>query len=161
MEVCMTINDNWGIHGQDENHKSAGYLMRTLVKAASVGANYLLNVGPTALGEILPVHAQRLRAVGEWLSLHGESVYRTRAGAIPPAVDQSYVSTCNVETHYVHVLDYVSDCVTLRGVPVGLTNASLLKDGSQVKSTIRGENLVITVPPHQRDESDTVIRLER
>ena len=37
----------------------------------------------------------------------------------------------------------------------------LLKDGSQVKSTIRGENLVITVSPHQRDEADTVIKLER
>ena len=161
MEVCMTINDNWGIHGEDENHKSAGHLIRTLGRAASVGANYLLNVGPTALGEILPVHAERLRAVGEWLRLHGESVYRTRAGVIPPAIDGSYVSTCNGETHYVHVLDYISDCVTLRGVPVGLTNASLLKDGSQVKFTIRGENLVITVPPHQRDETNTVIKLER
>ena len=46
-------------------------------------------------------------------------------------------------------------------VPAGLTKAILLKDGSQVKSTIRGENLVITIPPHQRDEADTVIKLER
>jgi alpha-L-fucosidase len=161
MEVCMTINDNWGVHGEDENHKSSGHLIRTLVKAASVGANYLLNVGPTALGEILPVHAERLRAVGQWLSLHSKSVYGTRAGVIPPAIDGSYVSTCNGETHYLHVLEYVSDCVTVRDAPVGLTKATLLKDGSQVRSTIRGEDLVITIPPHQRDEADTVIQLER
>ena len=161
MEVCMTINDNWGVHGEDENHKSSRHLIRTLVKAASVGANFLLNVGPTALGEILPVHAERLRAVGQWLSLHSESVYGTRAGVIPPAIDGSYVSTCTGETHYVHVLDYVSDCVTLLDAPVGLTKATLLKDGSQVRSTLRGENLVITIPPGQRDEADTVIKLER
>ena len=82
IEVCMTINDSWGVNDGDENHKSASHLIRTLVRAASVGANYLLNVGPTALGEILPIHAERLRAVGKWLSIHGDSVYGTRAGAI-------------------------------------------------------------------------------
>ena len=161
MEVCMTINDNWGVNEQDENHKSSRHLIRTLVKAASVGANYLLNVGPTALGEILPVHAERLRAVGGWLRANGDSVYGTRAGLIPSAANGTIVSTCNDDTQYVHVLEYVSDCVTLPRVPVGLTKATLLKDGSQVKSTIRGENLVITIPPHQRDEADTVIQLER
>ena len=161
MEVCMTINDSWGVNEQDENHKSSGHLIRTLVKAASVGANYLLNVGPTALGEILPVHAERLRAVGQYLRANGDSVYSTRAGLIPPAANGTSVSTRNGDTHYVHVLDYVSDCVTLRGVPPGVAQGTLLKDGSSVKSMVQGENTVITIPPGQRDEADTVIKLER
>jgi alpha-L-fucosidase len=161
IEVCMTINDNWGVHNQDENHKSAQHLIRILARAASVGANYLLNVGPTALGEILPVHAERLREVGKWLDVYGESVYGTRAGILPSAPDGSVVSTLKGETHDLHVLDYISDCITLHGVPADLAKATLLKDGSPVKWTTRGENVVLTIPPHQRDLADTVIQLER
>lgn len=158
MEVCMTINDSWGVNDQDENHKSSQYLIQTLARSASVGANYLLNVGPTALGEILPVHADRLRAVGQWLNVHGLSVYGTRAGVIPP--DGIMVSTRSGETHYVHVFDYISDCVTLRGVPSGITKATLLRDNSAVKLMTRADDVVLAIPPHQRDIVDTVIRLE-
>ena len=160
MEVCMTINDNWGVNEQDKNHKSTGQLVRTLVRAASAGANYLLNVGPTALGEILPTHAERLRAVGQWLTLYGESIYGTRAGRMMPAPDGSMVSTCKSDMHYVHALQYISDCVMLRDVPGDVTRATLLKDGSPVNFAMKGNNLVLTIPPHQRDIMDTVIRLE-
>jgi alpha-L-fucosidase len=156
----MTINDSWGINAQDENHKSSGQLIRTLVKSASVGANYLLNVGPTALGEILPVHAERLRAMGNWLSVHGDSIYGTSAGVIPPTADGITVSTCSGGTHYVHVLDYVSDRIVLRGVPPGMMKATLLKDNSPVKLTAHGEDIALTISPHQRDLSDTVVQLE-
>jgi alpha-L-fucosidase len=159
MEVCMTINDSWGVNTQDENHKSSQHLIRTLARSASVGANYLLNVGPTAHGEILPAHAERLRAVGKWLGLHGDSVYRTRAGVVAPASAGTTVSTCSGETHYVHVFDYISDCVTLRGVPQGM-KAALLRDNSTVKLMTRAGDVVLTIPAHQRDFADTVIRLE-
>jgi alpha-L-fucosidase len=161
IEVCMTINDNWGVHKADQNHKSTQHLIRNLVRSASVGANYLLNVGPTALGQILPVHAERLRAMGEWLNVHGDSIYGTRAGTIPPAANGSTVSTCKGEAHYIHVLDYVSDSVTLRDVPGDVTKAVLVKDGSPVDLVRRGEDIVLTIRPHQRDDADTVIRLER
>jgi alpha-L-fucosidase len=160
MEVCMTINDSWGVNYQDENHKSVQQLIRTLVRSAKAGANYLLNVGPNALGEILPVHVERLRAIGKWLGVYGDSIYGTRAGEIPPSHDGSTVSTRKGQTHYVHVLDYISDCITLGGVPAGMKQATLLQDGSLLKLTTKGENLVITIPPQQRDLVDTVIRLE-
>jgi alpha-L-fucosidase len=160
MEVCMTINDSWGVNDQDENHKSAQQLIRILARSASAGANYLLNVGPTALGEILPVHAERLRKMGEWLKVYGDSVYGTRAGVIPPAPDGSIVSTAKDQLHYVHVLDYVSDCISLNRLPVEVKQAVSLNDGLPLKLTTRGENTVITIPPEQRDLADTVIRLK-
>ncbi len=160
IEVCMTINDNWGVHQQDENHKSTQRLIRTLARSASVGANYLLNIGPTAQGEILPVHAERLRAVGQWLAVNGESIYGTRAGLIPPAQDGSFVSTSQGKVQYIHALDYISDCLTLREVPSTLTKATLLSDGSPVQFTHKAETSLLTLSPAQRDANDTVIRLE-
>jgi alpha-L-fucosidase len=161
MEVCMTINDSWGVNERDENHKSAGQLIRTLARAASIGANYLLNVGPTARGEILPVHVERLRTMGEWLALYGESIYGTRAGLIPATSNGLIVSTRNGDTHYAHVLDYISDCVNLNGVPGEVTKAISLKDNSLMKLTLHGKNAALTIHPRQRDLADTVVRLER
>ena len=51
-ESCMTMNDTWGFKSYDENWKSSETLIRNLIDIASKGGNYLLNVGPTAEGEI-------------------------------------------------------------------------------------------------------------
>lgn len=154
-EVCMTINDNWGFAPGDENHKSARNLVHKLVKSAAVGANFLLNVGPTPLGEIVPEHARRLREVGAWLAANGQSVYDTRAGALPSAPGTA--STRSGDIHYLHVLDYLSDCVRLKGAPE--LKASLLRDGAALKTKYADGTLTISIPPEKRDAHDTVVVL--
>jgi alpha-L-fucosidase len=120
-----------------------------------LGGNYLLNVGPTAAGEILPVHADRLRRVGHWLDRHGESIYSTRAGVVyGPGV----VSTRRDNTHFVHVLEYNSDYARLTGVPMGVNSAALL-DGSSVKMFTKDEETVLVIPAELRDPYCTVVRL--
>ena len=157
MEVCMTINDNWGVHQADDNHKSTQKMLHNLIKSASMNANYLLNVGPTALGEILPVHAQRLREMGTWLQTYGEAVYGTRVGVIQTPVG---VSTRKGDTHYVHALSYPSDRVYLEGMPETVTKASLLKDGAPLTlGSVNGRRYV-TIPAEQRDPIATVVKLE-
>ena len=157
LEVCMTINDHWGFSADDSNTKTTHHLVHLLVRSASVGGNYLLNVGPTALGEIVPIHAARLRGVGDWLKVNGESVYGTRAGAIP--LGAGVVSTRKGDTHYVHALDYSSDCVTLTGVPNSVESARLLRDGSAIQIQRRDNKCLLYVPEAQRDPIDTVIVL--
>jgi len=157
LEVCMTINDHWGYSAVDRNPKTTRHLVHLLVRSASVGANYLLNVGPTAEGVIMPEHAARLRGVGEWLKVNGDSVYGTRAGAIPST--EATVSTRAGDTHYVHVLNNTSDCITLKDVPDSITSARLLSDGSPVEIVQRGEQWQVLVPEEQRDPIDTVLVL--
>lgn len=157
IEVCMTINDNWGIHNDDHNHKSTRHLIRTLVRSASLGGNYLLNVGPSAAGEILPVHVQRLRKIGAWLQPNGESIYGTRAGLIPPT--KSTVSTRRGDTHYLHILDDISDDVALTGVPESVSQAHFLHDGSAVKLTRKADQTILNVPESARSAFDTVVVL--
>ena len=156
-EVCMTINDHWGFSAVDHNTKSTRHLVHLLVRSVSAGGNYLLNVGPTALGEIVPVHAKRLRGVGEWLKSNGASVYGTRAGIIEPSANA--VSTRKGDTHYIHILNNTSDCVTLTGVPNTIKQAHLLRNGAAVEIEQSTDKFALFVPEEQRDPTDTVVVL--
>lgn len=157
IEVCMTMNDNWGIHSTDDNHKSTRKLVQNLVKAASMNANYLLNVGPTALGEILPEHVYRLREMGAWLKDNGEAVYGTRAGIISTP---DGVSTNRGDTYYIHAFHYNSDRIYLNEVAGNVRKASLVKDGSPLKIGSSRGQMFVTVPAEQRDPIATVIKLQ-
>jgi alpha-L-fucosidase len=71
------------------------------------------------------------------------------------------VSTCKGATHYIHLLDYLSDCEILDGVPETVTSAHLLRDGSEVRMNwVNGNQLMLTIPADMRDVIDTVVVLE-
>jgi alpha-L-fucosidase len=165
IEVCMTINDNWGIHFKDKNHKSTRQLVHNLVKSASMGGNYLLNIGPTAQGTIIPEHARRLREMGLWLKLNGESVYGTHAGLIPHS--QGTVSTYKPDpehnqetgTQFIHILEYISDCVKIQGLSGSVVSAKLLRDGSPIQIERLEDHAILTIPSELHDPIDTVVML--
>ena len=60
-ESCATLNDSWGYKPADQNWKSAEKVRATREHLRALGANYLLNVGPDALGRIPATAAQILR----------------------------------------------------------------------------------------------------
>jgi alpha-L-fucosidase len=157
IEVCMVLNDSWGFNSGDHNHKTTRRIINLLVRSASFGGNFLLNVGPTAEGTILPVHVKRLAAAGGWLAVNGESVYGTRAGVI--AATAETVTTSKNGVHYVHILDDISDCIRLKGVPETISKAVLVKDGSPVKMDRKEDSLILTIPEERRDPYDTVVKL--
>ncbi|MBC9798107.1 alpha-L-fucosidase [Sinomicrobium weinanense] len=78
-ESCMTMNDTWGYKTDDNNWKSSETLIRNLVDVAAKGGNYLLNVGPDALGNIPDASVERLEDIGEWIKVNGEAIYGTES----------------------------------------------------------------------------------
>jgi alpha-L-fucosidase len=82
-ETCMTMNRNWGFNKADRDFKSTQTLVRNLVDVASKGGNFLLNVGPTAQGEFPPESVERLRQIGDFMRVAGESIHGTQASPFP------------------------------------------------------------------------------
>ncbi len=82
-ELCRTMNGTWGYRKEPTPWVPAGELLRELVRAASAGGNYLLNVGPDADGRFPPQAVERLEFIGAWLASCGDSVYGTRASPLP------------------------------------------------------------------------------
>lgn len=74
-EMCETMNSHWGISSTDFSFKTPADIIRTLTACRRYGANLLLNVGPTANGEIPEYEAAALRHVGRWIRQCGASLY--------------------------------------------------------------------------------------
>ncbi len=59
------------------HYRTSKELVHELIDVVSRGGNLLLNVGPTADGRIPVIMQQRLRDIGSWLQINGESIYST------------------------------------------------------------------------------------
>ena len=74
-EMCQTMNRHWGIGANDFNYLSPAQLIQNLAACRRAGANYLLNVGPTAQGGIPDYERAALERAGDWVRLHARPLY--------------------------------------------------------------------------------------
>ena len=158
LETCETISNSWGYNLSDTYYKSNKELVHMLVKAASLGSNLLLNIGPMPNGKIQPEFQARLTGLGDWLKIYGESIYGTKAGFIKPQTWGSITQSDN--KIYIHLIDGKTATLDLENVPVKkIKKAYLLKDKSPVNYTFKKSKLSITTALNSA-EPDQVIVLE-
>ncbi len=77
-EMCQTVNRHWGIAKNDFNYLSTKQIIENFCSCRKVGANYLLNIGPTASGKIPDYEKAILEKIGQWVKIYEESVYETK-----------------------------------------------------------------------------------
>ncbi|MCI9171550.1 alpha-L-fucosidase [uncultured Duncaniella sp.] len=140
LETCATMNGMWGYKIMDQDYKSLPTLIQLLVGAAGKGANLLLNVGPQPSGEIPATALSRLKEMGEWLRVNGETIYGTERGDFPP---QSWgTSTRKGDKLYVHLLTPESKVIHVP-TPHKVKKAVEFATGKSVK--FRHENGGVTL----------------
>ena len=106
-ESCMTMNDTWGYKSFDDNWKSNETLITNLIDIVSKGGNFLLNVGPTAEGLIPQPSVERLKAMGDWMEVNGESIYGAQAS--PFAAPEWGRFTQKDGFIYAHIFEWPED----------------------------------------------------
>ena len=83
--MCHTMNNHWGFGANDYNYKSLSELIETLCSCRKVGANYLLNIGPTGTGEIPLLQEALLRGIGDWIRTTGNVIYTAKPCSVTSA----------------------------------------------------------------------------
>jgi alpha-L-fucosidase len=157
-ESCMTMNDTWGFKSYDHNWKSPETLVRQLIDSASKGGNYLLNVGPTAEGEIPAPSVERLAAMGRWMKINGEAIYGTTASPFATPLPWGR-ATRKGDKLYLHVFNWPAD--GLLRVPSfgGIVNSASLAGGDRSGLTVTktADGFTIKLPSQPPDPIASVI----
>ena len=162
LESNDIIGKSWGYVTGDTIDKSAKELIHLLIKSAGLGANFLLNIGPTPEGEVRPAHRERLLAVGEWLKTYGETIYGTRKSFMKPA--GWGVAVEKREKVYLHIIDpsKTGNTLNLSDFPYKLKQAKWFDTSETVKFNA-GKNegeIVLQIAEHNKNMIDNVIVLE-
>jgi alpha-L-fucosidase len=154
-ETCMTIGQSWAYNPQESNWKPAGTLIRNLVRVVSRGGNYLLNVGPTALGGFPTEAVQRLQGIGKWMETNHEAIYGT---TYTPLNGLAWgQATRKGNTVYLHVFDWpTTGKLEIDPFP-GNAQAVRLLSGGEVDFTQNGLNLEIHLPQQKPDPEVSVL----
>lgn len=131
LETCETMNGMWGYKIIDQNYKSVETLIHYLVKAAGRNANLLMNIGPQPNGELPEAAITRLKAIGDWMKVYGETIYGTRGGDVAPR--DWGVTTRKGDKLYVHILNLPDTGLFLPLTNAKVKSAVAFKDKTPVK----------------------------
>jgi alpha-L-fucosidase len=101
-----------------------------LVDTVAKDGNLLLNVGPTARGELDPVAVDTLRAIGRWMARHGRSIHGAGPSAYTAPPDCRYTQHGN--RLYLHLFSWPFEAVHLPGLAGRVEYAQLLHDASEI-----------------------------
>lgn len=130
-EACQTLNGSWGYDRDNQDWKSPDLLVRMLIDSVSNGGNMLLNVGPTARG-VFDAHAQAiLEAIGQWMRLHGRSIYGATQSEFAAPPDCRF--TQRGDRLYLHIYSWPLKSIHLPELAGRVVYAQLLNDGSEIQ----------------------------
>jgi alpha-L-fucosidase len=152
----MTICEQWSWK-PDDKMKSLEQCLRTLVQCAGGDGNLLFNVGPMPTGEIEPRQVERLKEMGDWLTMNGESIYGTHGGPWKPT--RAIASTRKDHTIYLHLLQAKGDVVELPDIARKVSSAALV-NGGKVQIVQKDGKLSVIVPTGEREMIDTIVKLQ-
>lgn len=149
-ETCMTMATSWSYVPGDE-YKPARTIIHNLVDIVAKGGNYLLNIGPSPLGDYDTIAYMRLKEIGAWMKVNGDAIYGTRP--IAPYKENNICFTQNknkgVNAIYLAGKDETSlpAIIKIKGLrPSIKASIKLLGVEKSLKWKTENDETVITIP---------------
>lgn len=167
-ELCMTTNDNWGYHLNDNNWKTPYEVITIFVDAISNGGNLLLDIGPKADGSMQEEQVHILKELGKWNKKNGEAVFGTVAGLPQGHFYGPSTLSKDSTTVYLFLPGKTTGQITVRGLQNKIEKVTVVGNGATLTPKIVGKiswsavpGLVyIPVPENVQDEYVTVLKLK-
>ncbi len=156
-ESCITICQQWAWK-PDDKMKTLEECLSTLVRCAGGDGNLLFNVGPMPTGQIEPRQQDRLREMGAWLKLHGDTIYGTRGGPWRPGKWGACTSKGN--TVFVHCLAKETETIDLPAIPCKMTGFKSLTGGDAKVTQNDGGEMHIALGRDGRDPIDAIVAID-
>ncbi len=164
-ETCRGIGHSFGYNQTEDANDflSVDDLVDGFIDIVSKNGNLLLNVGPRADGSIPEGQLLRLRGLGNWLKINGESIYGSRAWTHSSAKtsDGKRVRFTKKEnTLYIFLLDEPSgNVVTIKDFTLDVGKKLTLIDGNfPVSCANDGSDIKITLPANYKKSTAYVLK---
>ncbi|HSB93055.1 MAG TPA: alpha-L-fucosidase, partial [Flavitalea sp.] len=143
------FDETWGYRSwqvrvpQEEKVKEK---LASLIRVASRGGNFLLNIGPMGDGSVVPYEKEVLLKIGDWLKANGEAIYGIKADPFHVRFDWGSI-TSKPGAIYLHVMKMPKDYqIFLPGLKGKVTSAYMLASGLKCVTKSASDGLLISLP---------------
>ena len=161
-ENCRGIGLSFGYNQveSEEHSLSVAGALRHFLDVVSRGGNFLLNVGPTASGQIPDIQRKVLTGLGDWMAINSESVYGTRAIKMLQSSDQPWIRWTTKQNKVYCYVDFVGsvECVVDENV---IQESSARLYGSGPIAVSRSGNKISMTIPQPSVVGPTVIEFDK
>jgi alpha-L-fucosidase len=138
-ESCITICRQWAWKPNDEL-KSLEKCIYTLSRTAGGNGNLLLNIGPMPDGRIEKRQVDRVKQIGEWLTVNGAAIFGTRGGPYKP--DSIFSSTRKANKLFIHLYSNNSRELKIPAIPGRKPLKAYFLDGGSIISCAQSGNSI-------------------
>ncbi|MBI9016213.1 MAG: alpha-L-fucosidase [Phycisphaerae bacterium] len=136
-------------------------VIKMIIDCVSDNGNIEFNVGPKADGTFADFEMQKLKVMGQWLSINGQAIYNTQKSSIPTPANGRYTINPKTKTLYFHIYDYPEDQeLTLNEIPYVITWAKFLSNIEPLKIKQKENTVTIAIPQTSPDKYIPVIALK-
>ena len=107
-------------------------------------------------GAIQKEHKERLKELGAWMDINGESIYNTRGGEYQ---NEYMVSTKKSKILYLHILDKEVTSVSIPEFKDKIKDVVYFSDATPVNYTLRKGTLSFEIDSDYLNDLDTIIKI--